>query len=63
MNPVDIIVPVHGAAAVTRRCVESILAAKQQQSFELVIVDDGNTDPDLVRYLRGLAQLGRATLL
>jgi GT2 family glycosyltransferase len=39
------------------------LQAKQQQSFELVIVDDGNTDPDLVRYLRGLAQLGRATLL
>lgn len=63
MDPVDIIVPVHGAAAATRRCVESVLAAKQQRPFELVIVDDANADPDLVRYLRGLAQLGRATVL
>ena len=62
-QPVDIIVPVHGAAAATRRCVESVLAAKQQLPFELIIVDDANADPDLVRYLRGEAQLGRVTLL
>src|SRR4051794_16732708 len=63
MQPIDVIVPVYGAAAATRRCVESVLSAKQESPFELVIVDDANADPELVRYLRGLAQLGRITLL
>ena len=54
---------VFGAAVATHRCIESVLAAKQQFPFELVIVDDANVDPDLIRYLRGLAELGRVTLL
>ena len=62
-RPVDIIVPVHGAAAATRRCLESVLAARQQLPFDVVVVDDANADQDLVRYLRGEADLGRLTLL
>ena len=63
MRPIDVIVPVHGAAAATRRCLESVLAARQQTAFELVVVDDASPDPELVRYLRGLAGAGRATLV
>src|SRR6478736_230399 len=63
VTAVDIIVPVYGAAAAARRCIESVLASRQQQPFELVVIDDANVDPDLVRYLRGLAELGRVTLL
>jgi len=61
--PVDIIIPVHGAAAATRRCVDSVLAAKQQREFELIVVDDASRDPELSRYLRDLADGGRIALL
>src|SRR5262245_46854785 len=63
MNPVDIVVPVFGAAAATRRCIESVLGAKCETPFELIVVDDANSDADFARYLRGLSKLGRVTLL
>jgi len=63
MRPVDIIVPVHGAASATRRCLEAVLAAAQRTTFELVVVDDASRDPGLVAWLRALAASGRVTLL
>ena len=63
MPPVDIIIAVHGAAALVRRCVDSVLAAKQQRDCELIVVDDASGDPDLSRYLGELVDGGRITLL
>jgi GT2 family glycosyltransferase/glycosyltransferase involved in cell wall biosynthesis len=60
---VDIIVPVHGAAAATRRCIASILDAPQTTAFELIVVDDASPDPDLVAYLQDLAADPRVLLL
>ena len=63
MLPVDIVIPVRGAAAATRRCVDSVLAARQQRAFELVVVDDASGDAELTGFLRELARDGRITLL
>lgn len=64
--PVDVVVPVFNAYQVTRRCIESVLASRPNNGntpFELVIVDDASTEPELVRYLDDLAASGRATLV
>lgn len=63
MNMIDIIVPVHDAAAATRRCLDSVLAAPRGVPFELVVVDDGSTDAELRKDLAELASGGRVTLL
>jgi GT2 family glycosyltransferase/glycosyltransferase involved in cell wall biosynthesis len=63
MAIVDVIVPVHGALRAFRRCVESVLQARGNTQYELVVIDDGNTDPDLVRYLSDLRAQRRATVI
>ncbi len=63
MAIVDVVVPVHGGLEALRRCVDSVQNANCRQPYELVIVNDGATEPELARYLRELKQRGRATLV
>jgi glycosyltransferase involved in cell wall biosynthesis/GT2 family glycosyltransferase len=63
MTPVDVIVPVCNAVDALRRCLDSIAAAKVRTTYELVVVDDGAQEPDLIRYLRELQTRERATVL
>ncbi len=63
MTPVDIIVPVYRDVAATRRCIESVLSAKQRTSFELIVVNDACPEPDLVRWLRERAGRSPMTLI
>jgi GT2 family glycosyltransferase/glycosyltransferase involved in cell wall biosynthesis len=63
MRPVDVIVPVYRGADSARRCIESVMAARQQTPYELVVVGDAPPDVALVAWLRELAQQGRITLL
>ena len=46
----SIIVPVHNKAGLTRRCLESILAAPMETPYEILVVDDASTDstPELL---------------
>ncbi len=51
---VSIVVPVHGRAALTRRCLDTLLAtllARPPAAFEVIVVDDASTDgtPALLR--------------
>jgi glycosyltransferase involved in cell wall biosynthesis len=62
VTPVDVIVPVHGGAKVGA-CLDALLAAPQATPFELIVVNDGSSEPELVRMLRGLADGARITLL
>jgi GT2 family glycosyltransferase len=53
---VDVIVPVHNAAAATRRCLASLFADPARPPGEIIVVDDGSTDADLVAELDALGE-------
>ena len=61
--PIDVIVPVYGGLAATRRCLESVLTNPQRAAHEVVVVDDRGPEPGIARYLDPLAAAGRLTLL
>jgi len=60
---IDVIVPVYAGFEQTRRCLESVLAARQETPFELVLIDDCGPDPELRAYLASLQDRPRITLL
>jgi GT2 family glycosyltransferase/glycosyltransferase involved in cell wall biosynthesis len=62
-TPIDIIVPVFRGLFETRRCIESVLTSSVRTDFELVVIEDCSPEPDLVDYLKALAEEGRITLL
>lgn len=63
MAIVDIVVPVHGALRALKRCIDSLHAARSATAYELVVVDDGNTEPEVVQYLHELRTQRRATVV
>ena len=63
MPIVDVVVPVHGALRALERCIESVRAARNTTSYELVVVDDGNAEPEIVQYLLELRAHRRATVV
>lgn len=60
---VDVVVPVYRGMRDTRRCLESVLAARCQTRFELVVVDDCSPEPEISAFLDRLAESGWITLL
>jgi O-antigen biosynthesis protein len=60
---VDVIVPVHNQREVVEPCLASVLAARNQVAFELVVIDDASTDAALKASLARLARDRRITLL
>lgn len=62
-QPVDVIVPVYRGFALTRHCIESILASSGLIPFELIVVDDCSPEPELSAWLQEQAGQGRFTLL
>lgn len=44
MMDISVIIPVYNAAALIRRCLDSVLAQKGGYSYEVLLVDDGSTD-------------------
>ena len=60
---VDIVIPVFKAFAITRRCIESVLADTHRPRGRILVVDDHGPEPDLSAWLRGLDAAGQITLL
>jgi GT2 family glycosyltransferase len=60
---IDVVVPVYRGLAQTRTCIEAVLASRQREPFELVVVDDATPEPQIAAWLDGLAAAGRITLL
>ncbi|MEY4195811.1 MAG: hypothetical protein RLZZ226_2179 [Pseudomonadota bacterium] len=60
---VDVIVPVYSSPEQTLRCLDSVLAARTDTAFELVVIDDASPEADLHTALRTLAGQNRLTLL
>lgn len=63
MSRIDVIVPVYRGAAETRACIESVLAANNTQSAEIVVMNDASPDPVITAYLADLAKSARITLV
>jgi GT2 family glycosyltransferase len=59
----DVIVPVFGGLAQTRRCLESVMAAGVRTPFAIVVVDDASPIPEIGAWLDELAAVGRITLV
>jgi GT2 family glycosyltransferase len=51
-TPIDIVVPAYRGLDETRRCVESVLAARLDRPAELVVIDDASPEPALSAWLR-----------
>jgi GT2 family glycosyltransferase/glycosyltransferase involved in cell wall biosynthesis len=60
---VDVVVPVYKGRIETLRCLYSVLTARAETPFELVVIDDASPDPVLADDLRRLAGGGLFTLL
>jgi GT2 family glycosyltransferase/glycosyltransferase involved in cell wall biosynthesis len=60
---VDVIIPVYRDLALTRRCVESVLADTGRPPGEVVVIDDRSPEPKLSAWLDRLAKSGAIRLL
>ena len=62
--PVEVVIPVYGAAQDLRACVESVLA-HTTGAYALVLIDDASPDPDIPAYFDELSKraLPQLTLL
>lgn len=60
---IDVIIPAYRGLAETRRCLESVLAARVRTPHEIVVVDDASPEPALSAWLREAGAGGRFTLL
>ena len=58
---IDVIVPVYRDLALTRACLESVIASGG--NYELVVVDDATPEPAIAAFLDDLAAQGQITLL
>jgi O-antigen biosynthesis protein len=52
---VSIIIPTRDQADILRRCIESIRARSTYTNYEIIVVDNGSTEPETLDYLRLLA--------
>ncbi|SBW13437.1 hypothetical protein BR10RB9215_C10242 [Brucella sp. 10RB9215] len=55
---IDVIVPVYKGMEETMRCLYSVCSAKQKTVFDVVVINDRSPDPELVKQLNYVADLG-----
>ena len=60
---IDIIVPVYRGLAETVACIESVLASRNKEPFELIVIDDLSPEPALSEWLARASATGDFTLL
>lgn len=60
---VDIIIPVYKNFAVTRDCIESVLASHLPHGTQIIVIEDASPEPDVKKYCMLLAQQGRAKVI
>jgi len=61
--PVNIIIPVYRNLAVTRRCLDSVLASDLPPYASITVIEDASPEHDLSTYCHTLADEGRVRLL
>ena len=63
MIQVDIIIPVYRGIAQTCACIESVLAARNAQAAEIIVINDASPEPGIGIYLEMLEDRGSITLI
>ena len=56
---VAIVIPTYNAAAMLRRCIESLVANTAYPNYEIVVIDNRSNEPELASYLAELSVSGR----
>jgi len=51
-HPVDIVIPIYRGLSETKACIESVLAARNFETFEVIAIDDCSPEPALSAWLR-----------
>jgi GT2 family glycosyltransferase len=51
---VSIVIPTRDQITLLRRCIETVLRITEYQNYELIIVDNGSTEPEALEYLRNI---------
>jgi GT2 family glycosyltransferase len=62
-RPVDVVIPVYRGAAVTRRCVESVLRSDLPAGTRVIVIDDASPERDVSAYVDTLGGDERVTVL
>ncbi len=60
---VSLIIPTRDGRELLEPCVESLIAQTAYRNFEILIVDNGSSDPDALDYLANLERRGTARVL
>jgi len=61
MSPIHVIIPVYRGFNATQRAIESVLNAKVDAVFQLIVVDDATPEPAISQYLDALLAQHKAT--
>jgi O-antigen biosynthesis protein len=60
---VDVIIPVYKNASATLQCIASVLHAKENTAFEVIVINDDSPEKKLTEYLHNLSELHIITLI
>jgi O-antigen biosynthesis protein len=58
-----VIVPVYADAAATAACLDSLLASRKIEAFQILVVDDASPEPDIKDRIASLAAAGQIQVL
>jgi GT2 family glycosyltransferase len=60
---VSIVIPTRDGADLLKRCIGSLVKKTEYSRYEILVVDNGSTDPAARRYLAGLTRRGTARVV
>ncbi len=63
MPPIHVIIPVYRGLTATKRAIESVLNAKVDVAFQVIVVDDASPEPAISLYLDTLAAKSQISLI
>ena len=60
---VSLIIPTRNGLNLMRQCIDSIVGKTTYSNYEIIVVDNGSDDPDVLRYFESLSQDARIRVL
>lgn len=60
---IDVIIPVYKNLAITKRCIQRVMTAKNKTLFNVVVIDDRGPEPEVQEYLSQVSESHQIELL